>query len=233
VAALVGQALTEKRAACGHPHCNFLSQTSREEVMQIRLVLPLVLGASLIPAIAHGQPPLNPDDPTDPNAPVPTPIDPTPAPTVIVNPPPPAPVYTTEPEYETHTSAWNAPMFTTGALVFLGSYGASVIVAASTEDDEVDRGNDRLYVPVVGPWLALNDRPDCPIEQESCDMETTKKVLLVLDGVLQAGGVVTMVAGLLSPTEYRVVKRPAVVSGKVHVSPTAGANPGISLFGHF
>lgn len=196
--------------------------------MKIRLLAAILLA----PAIASAQAPANPDDP---NAPVPA--DPAPAdqpPVVIVNPPPQAPpTYTVEPSYETYTDTWNAPMFTSGALVFLGSYGAAVVVAATSEDDELDRGNDRLYVPVVGPWLALNDRPDCPVEQESCDMETTKKVLLVADGVLQAGGVITMVAGLLSPTEHRVIRRPNYVSKKVNVSPSAGGNPGITLFGHF
>ena len=191
----------------------------------------------LVPAIASAQAPLNPDDPTDPDAPVPTPVDPAPAqpapPVVIVNPPPAPVTYTTEPQYETYTDTWNAPLFTSGALVFLGSYGASVVVAATSENDAIDRGNDRLYVPVVGPWLALNDRPDCPVEQESCDMETTKKVLLVADGVLQAGGVVSMIAGLLSPTEHRVIRRTPVVTRKVHVSPSAGGSPGITLFGHF
>lgn len=181
----------------------------------------------LVPAIASAQTP-NPDDPTDPNR---SPTDPPPV--VIVNPPPPAPIVQTTPEYETHTDAWNAPLFTSGALVFVASYGASVVVAATSENDDVDRGNGRLYVPVVGPWLALNDRPDCPVEQEACDMETTKKVLLVADGVLQAGGVVAMVAGLLSPTEHRVIRRPAMTSKKVNIAPSAGGNPGITLFGRF
>jgi hypothetical protein len=201
--------------------------------MKTRLLATLGL---LLPAIASAQAP-NPDDPADPNAPVPAPVEPVPQeqrPVIIVNPPPVAPVtYTTEPQYETYTDTWNAPLFTSGALVFLGSYGASVVVAATSEDDTIDRGNDRLYVPVAGPWLALNERPDCPVERESCDMETTKKVLLVADGVLQAGGVVAMVAGLLSPTEHRVIRRTPVVTRKVRVSPSAGGSLGLSLTGHW
>jgi hypothetical protein len=196
----------------------------------------LLVMALLVPAVASAQAPANPDDPNDPNAPTTTPPPPPQdqPPVVIVNPPPPTTTtYTTEPQYETTTETWNAPMFTSGALVFLGAYGASVVVAATSEDDTIDRGNDRLYVPVVGPWLALNDRPDCPVENESCDMETTKKVLLVADGVLQGAGVITMVAGLLSPTEHRVIRRTPMVSKKVRVSPQAGGNPGITLFGHF
>jgi hypothetical protein len=135
--------------------------------------------AMLVPAIASAQ--ANPDDPTDPNQP---PSEP-PPPVVIVNPPQTTTTTTTTPiEYETYTDTWNAPLFTSGALVFAASYGASVVVAATSENDDIDRGNSRLYVPVVGPWLALNDRPDCPVEMNTCDMETTKKVLLVADGVV-------------------------------------------------
>lgn len=192
--------------------------------MQTRIALSLL---AMVPAVALAQNPPA-DDPADAPAPPPT----APPPVVIVNPPPP-PVVTTiqEPEYETYTDTWNAPLFTSGALVFLGSYGASVVVAATSEDDTVDRGNDRLYVPVIGPWLALDERPDCPVENEACDMETTKKVLLVADGVLQAGGVVTMIAGLLSPTEHRVIRRPTMVSKKVRVSPSAGGHLGLSVSG--
>src|SRR5688572_4776021 len=107
------------------------------------------IAALLLPAVAAAQP-LDPDDPTDPNAPQPVTVEPSQAPApaapvVVVNPPPPAPTYTAEPSYETYTSPWNAPMFTSGAIVFLGSYGAALVVAATSEDDVVDRGNDRLY----------------------------------------------------------------------------------------
>jgi hypothetical protein len=64
-------------------------------------------------------------------------------------------------------------------------------------------------VPLAGPWLALNDWGDCPIENPRCDENTTQKVLLVADGVFQAAGVVTMVAGLLSPTTHTVYQRTA------------------------
>lgn len=199
---------------------------------------PLLAAVSLlIPSLAVAQAP-DPNDPTVPPVvePAPTPPPPVPVPAaekpvIIVNPPAQQTTYTTtEPEYETYVSPWNAPMFTSGAVVFLGSYGASVVVASTSEDDQIDRGNDKLYYPVAGPWLALIDRPDCVGD---CEWETTKKGLLIADGILQAGGVLTMIGGLLSPTEYRVVRRPSYVSKKVTVSPSAGGNPGISLFGRF
>lgn len=138
-----------------------------------------------------------------------------------------------EPPYATVYDAYNAPVFTTGALVFLVSYGGSVIVAASADQEELDRGLDRLYVPVVGPWLALDKRGSCPIEEPACDDETTAKVLLVADGVFQAAGVVTMVSGILQPSSRRVPVR--TVDTKVRVTPTtlAGTGGGLQVFGRF
>lgn len=207
--------------------------------MLTRLV---ALCAFLIPAIALAQ---SPQDPNDPQAPIPDPAPstdvtiettaPPPQPPVVVVNPQPAPRRSVivEPQYETVYDSYNAPVFTTGALVFLASYGASVVVAASAEQDEIDRGLDRLYVPVVGPWLALNDRGSCPIERPSCDYETTAKVLLVADGVFQAAGVITMVSGILSPTSHRVPVR--TTDTKVRVTPVAmsSGGSGLQVFGRF
>jgi len=183
-----------------------------------------VLGALLIPALASAQP-----APNDPGAP---------APTVIVTPPPaqPAPMVAVppEPEYREVYNSYNAPVFATGAAVFALSYGASVITAATTDNS---RGNDRLYVPVVGPWLALRDRGPCDILRSRCDHETTAKVLLIADGVFQAAGIIGMLDGLLQPSTRRVLvtqKRDT----KTRVRPTvigsvSGSAPGVSVRGHF
>ena len=208
--------------------------------------LGLVIGAALVPAIASAQP-VQPVDPSAPQpAPTAQPVDPAPSttstttvvtpapqpqpqqPVVIVNPEPQAPRTTTivQPteSYEVH-DAWNAPVFATGALVFAGSYGASAIVASTSDHP----GADRLYVPVVGPWLALNDWGDCPIEQPRCDENTTEKVLLVADGVFQAAGVVTMITGLLSPTSHTVYQRTADTKS-IKVRPT---HNGFAVLGRF
>ena len=148
----------------------------------------------------------------------------TPPPVVVVQPsaPSPAPVYQAETEEE--SDAWNAPVFTTGAILFGGSYAASAIVSGESDHP----GANRLWVPVVGPWLALNDWGSCPIDQPRCDTNTTDKVLLIADGVVQAAGILTMVDGLLSPTTHKVVRRTA--DTKVHVAPTGN---GMMVFGHF
>src|SRR5437762_7558826 len=137
------------------------------------------LCAIFVPAAAAAQPTPanpNPNDPDQPSAPqqqpaqqeVPAPPPapaPQPSPTVYVNPPPRATVITQDPSSEEVYDAWNAPVFASGTVVFIGSYGASVIAAAASTQDQLDRGNRRLYVPIAGPWLALNDRGQCPIAE--------------------------------------------------------------------
>lgn len=196
--------------------------------MTSRLTL---LGALLIPAIAVAQP-TDPDAPPPPPPAVPDaePIPPPPVtsqPTVVVTPPPPV----TAPDYQVVEDSYNAPIFATGALVFAGTYGASVITAASTDDS---RGNHRLYVPVVGPWLALNDRGSCDVLRSSCDNETTAKVLLVADGVFQAAGLLAMLDGIFQPSSHRVVTRTVELDTRVHVTPaTVHGDPGVAVFGRF
>lgn len=213
-----------------------------------------LLASLLVPAVAVAQPadpapaapqapqaPQTPQTPQTPQAPQTT-VQPTvvvgqPAPAPIVNPPiEPAPqsvVVTppaTEPQYEEVYDAYNAPVFTTGALVFAATYGASVITAASSDDN--GRGNNRLYVPLVGPWLALNDRGSCDITKSSCDHETTAKVLLVADGVFQAAGVIAMLDGIFQPSSHRVVARQAKLDTKTRVRPSfAAASAGLAVSG--
>ena len=182
----------------------------------------IVLSALLIPATVFAQP-----TGAEPDTPARAQTDPPPPPVVVTPAPAPAP----QPQYEEVTSTTRTPMFMTGALVFAASYGASVVVAASSDNS---RGNDRLYVPVVGPWLALNDRGSCDITKSSCDHETTAKVLLIADGVFQAAGVLAMLDGIFQPTTHRVVRHTAKLDTKVRVTPTAvRGEPGLSVFGRF
>jgi hypothetical protein len=126
----------------------------------------------------------------------------------------------------------NAPVFGTGLAVFALSYGTSVVFAARSDSNEP---NHHLYVPVVGPWLALADRPDCDVRLTGCDDETAAKVFLVLDGIFQAGGVIAMVNGLVAPSSHREVVRVADTK-KVRVRPTTVGmfnSPGLGLSGRF
>jgi len=137
--------------------------------------------------------------------------------------------------YETVYDNYNAPVLTTGAIVFGASYSASVYAASSASDDNRERGFDRLYIPVAGPWLALTERGDCSITSSSCDRETTTKILLVADGVFQAAGVLAMIDGILEPSSRRVRVRSATLDTKVRVTPATVGNgdPGFAVFGRF
>lgn len=199
------------------------------------------------PAAALAQPP----DPNDPNKPADPPAEPTsptdvpttapptppptePPPTVIVNPPPQATVISTEPGYETVQDPFNAPLFTSGAITFAASYGAAVVAAAAMNDDDRDQWGKRLYVPVAGPWLALNDHGDCPIQLARCDDSTTTKVLLVADGIMQGVGVIGMFAGIVSPSYHTRPIRTAMDT-KVRVRPTVvgRSGSGLTVFGRW
>lgn len=185
--------------------------------MKFRLVGALC--ALLLPSSALAQPVTAPQPPV-----------------VIVNPAPPPPRrMILEPQYETVYDRYNAAMFTTGALIFGAAYGASVVAAATASDDNRDRGFERLYIPVAGPWLALSDRGDCPITSSACDRETTTKILLIADGVFQSAGVLAMIGGVLEPSRRRVQVRNTKLDTKVRVTPsTVGSgDPGVAVFGRF
>lgn len=219
--------------------------------MKSRLVCALC--ALMLPASALAQPVTVPVDPNAPDPTQPPPLPPAPVttevtveaappvppqpqpPVVIVNPAPAPRRMVLEPQYETVYDNYNAAMFTTGALVFGASYGASVVAAAAASDDNRERGFDRLYIPVAGPWLALNDRGDCPITSSACDRETTTKILLIADGVFQGAGVLAMVGGILEPSSHRVQVRSTKLDTKVRVTPaTVGKNgSGVAVFGRF
>src|SRR5262245_57411965 len=119
----------------------------------------------------------------------PAPAPPPPPSTVVVPAPQPGAVTT-----ETSTGP-NTALITTGLVSFGLAYGSSVIVASQSNH----QGDDRLYIPVAGPWLDLANRGGCSdINNSRCNGETTNKVLLVVDGVVQGAGVLAVVGGILS-----------------------------------
>lgn len=112
-------------------------------------------------------------------------------------PPPPQTIVATAPPRETVVTAGpNAMLFKSGLFVFGIPYGASVVVAATSDRDE-DRN---LFVPVVGPWMDFGNRHDCGnAGNPSCSGETALKVLLAADGIFQAIGAIELVSAFLVP----------------------------------
>jgi len=155
-----------------------------------------------------------------------------PAPVVVTPQPAPAPVVINPSPVQIDEGTLvadpvNAGMFVTGATAFGASYLTSVIVAASSNTV----GDSRLYVPVLGPWLDIHDRGSCPIAEQGCDGSTSAKVLLVVDGLFQAAGVIAMVDGILDPTHHR---RVAIADRGVHVIPSVSpTSTGFAAVGHF
>jgi hypothetical protein len=153
--------------------------------------------------------------------------------TTVVETPPssPAPVAATPVAERDAYTGPNRRLITSGLVTFGLSYIPAVIVAG-TSDTSADH---HLYVPIVGPWLDLGDRPGCG-PHIGCDTETTNKVLLVVDGLFQGIGAVTTVWGFLTPERHEVVSTAAVVDKPtVHVSPSSvGASGyGLTAFGSF
>jgi hypothetical protein len=173
-------------------------------------------------------------------APLPAPA---PASTVVVQSPPPAPVATTTTTSapveaqpvtrETREEAYvpNRYLLTTGFILWGASYGTGVIVAAQSSNS----ADQHLYVPIVGPWLDLGDRQGCPVGSNACNNETTNKVLLVADGILQAVGTLEVLWGFLRP-EHREITTVAATryTPKITFSPSSVASGyGVSALAQF
>ena len=124
----------------------------------------------------------------------------------------------------------NRRLIGSGLITFGLSYIPALVVAG-TSDVSADH---HLYVPIVGPWLDLGDRPGCGPGQISCDAETTNRVLLVVDGIFQGVGAITVVAGFLSPSATEVVTTADADKPTLHLAPANVASGyGMAAFGTF
>lgn len=92
----------------------------------------------------------------------------------------------------TKNSRPNRPLLITGLVFLGGAYGASAIVAGTSNRTE----DEKLYYPVVGPWMDLNDR-DC--NRNPCSNKTLNQVLLVGDGVVQGLGALSLALSIILP----------------------------------
>lgn len=150
--------------------------------------------------------------------------------TVVAQPPAPA---TVAPAQETVTvyKGPNRALIGAGVGVFAASYIPAVIVGAESSLD-ADR---HLFIPVVGPWIDLGNRPACGVSSVVCNNETTNKVLLAVDGVFQGIGVLTAIAGLLMPERQEVVTTTTATAEKpsIHLSPAemGAGGAGVAAFG--
>lgn len=135
---------------------------------------------------------------------------------------------------EQRTTSYSGPnryMIGTGVATFTLAYLPAVFVGAESPNT-VDH---HLYVPVVGPWLDIANRPACGPGSISCDNETTNKVLIGLSGVFQGLGVLTAIGGFFVPEHNQVVVTTASDKPTVHISPAqmGAGGYGAAAFGTF
>jgi hypothetical protein len=145
------------------------------------------------------------------------PVSPAPAPAAS-----PAPALTTDPNVRpvvgerTTYSPPNNPLFIGGAITFGVSYVPAVIVAAALNTHY----DNYLYIPVVGPWIDIANRPQCGngLLQPSCSSQTGRKIIIAGVGILQAVGATAMVLGLVLPGRHtELVTAKSDRSKKLHV----------------
>jgi len=131
------------------------------------------------------------------------------------------------PAQETTRSPVNRPLLITGLVVFGGTYGASVIDAATSTRDA---DKNYLIYPVVGPWMDYAHR-DCDLRP--CPNETGNKALLILDGVGQGLGALSVVASLFIPE--KTTRNWYLIGGRgVHAAPSrVGTGYGFGAGGVF
>ncbi len=145
---------------------------------------------------------------------------------------PPSATVTAAPAPET-TETYTGPsrsLIATGLVTFGLAYIPAVIVASESSQS----ADHHMYVPVVGPWLNLANRPSCGPESIACDTETTNKVLIGVDGVFQGIGAITTVVGFLTPEHEREVVT-TTSKPSLHFSPAkmGAGGYGVAAFGDF
>ncbi len=117
----------------------------------------------------------------------------------------------------------NRILLGTGALTFAAAYVPSVIVASNSERT----GDNKLYIPLVGPWMDLADRPGCGSGTINCGRENVNIAMLIVDGVAQAAGAAQLLAAFLAPEHHNVLQMRATAG--VHVAPTQMGRGGVGL----
>jgi hypothetical protein len=131
--------------------------------------------------------------------------------------PPPPPMKETT-RSEAVGPSWS--MVGSGVIIFGLSYVPAVVVAGESNLD-ADR---RLYVPLVGPWLDLGQRPACAAND--CNAENTARVGLVIDGIFQGVGALTTIGGFLFMAhETRTVTTTAGEGTAPDLAPTLHLTP--------
>jgi hypothetical protein len=114
-----------------------------------------------------------------------------------------------------------------GVTMFATSYGLTVIAAAAVGTDCDPGASDLgcttarwpLFIPVAGPFIQMGYLDG--------GNQGTARGLLALDGVLQAGGAVMAIVGVIAPKKVAI---PVLTAGRFRVAP---AGSGLMAMGSF
>jgi hypothetical protein len=140
----------------------------------------------------------------------------------LPRPPPPAPTEVLVPTYH----GPNRGMMGSGFLVFGMAYVPAVVVAAQS----TQAADQKLYIPVAGPWLDLASRPSCAgataAAAVACDNDAGNRALIAIDGIFQGLGALFVAGSLFVPEHPRAMTTAqAEARPRVHISP-AHLGPG-------
>jgi hypothetical protein len=100
-----------------------------------------------------------------------------------------------------------------GAIVVGVPYliGVSAISA-----DHGDNGTGWLWVPALGPWMALAERRRCTATDadgvSECTGDVFARMALIMDGIVQTAGATLLVVGLAVPKKVLVRQDPVQIS---------------------
>jgi hypothetical protein len=136
----------------------------------------------------------------------------------------------------------NPPLFVAGLTSLAIGYAPALGVAIGSDH----KGDDQLFIPVVGPWLDIGKRGcsgvtvptgDGPFEVASgqnCGSSDIETAALIADGTIQGLGILQVVASLFVP-EKRVTVVGSSQKPSFAVAPTsfAGRGAGAVAAGRF
>ncbi len=126
-------------------------------------------------------------------------------------------------------SSVRLPLILGGSFVTLAAYGITVASALTWDDVP---GADAMLVPIVGPWIAVAQNGCAPDDPDCGAILWIRGILLVIDGIAQAGGLGLIGEGIFMTTEADAPAEKPATSWMVApvVTPT---QTGIGVIGSF
>jgi hypothetical protein len=118
----------------------------------------------------------------------------------------------------------NRKLLMTGLILAGAPYAASIGIGATSSHN----GDSNLFVPVIGPWLDLGSRGDCPANAD-CGPETGNKVLLVGDGILQSVGFLEIIGAFIFPETLTTTTYTTASGASFTVTPSKVGREGYGL----